>query len=163
VTAHIQDAIDVEFGVRTAFINCKVLIDNLVTRLVVLIICRNPTLSYTQRLEQKLALLEAALKEAKQQPNDKQGGHALSVESAGSGGESHGESSRSIEDQRVDADEGLPLNGSISLFQLPSSVRTLSFEKTQAEQEAAANRETLVNSAWQERVYERLWDTPVRS
>jgi hypothetical protein len=73
------------------------------------------------------------------------------------------ESSRSIEDSAVGADEGLPLNGSISLFQLPSSVRTLSFQKTEAEQEAAANRETLVNSAWQERVYERLWDTPVRS
>jgi hypothetical protein len=120
-------------------------------------------LSYTQRLEQKVAQLEVALKEAKQQPNDTQGDHAPSVESTESGGESNGESSRSIDVPRVRANEGLPLNGSISLFQLPSSVRTLSFEKTQAEHEAVANRETLVNNAWQERVYERLWETPVRS
>jgi hypothetical protein len=120
-------------------------------------------LSYTQRLEQKVAQLEAALKGAKQQPNNTQGDHAPSVESVDSGDESHAESSRSKEHPSVEADEGLPLNSSISLFQFPSSVRTLSFEKTRAEQEAAADRETLVNSAWQERVYERLWDTPVRS
>lgn len=119
-------------------------------------------MSYTQRLEQKVAHLEAALKDTKKTPDDAQARHATSVEDVHSGGESHSESSRSIEIPKVEANGSLPLNDSISLFQLPSSVRTLSFERTQAEQEAATSRETLVNSAWQERVYESLADTPVR-
>lgn len=52
----------------------------------------------------------------------------------------------------------LPLNDSISLFQAPSEIRSMSSSKTQIDPEMAAS---LVNSAWRERAYERLSDTPV--
>jgi hypothetical protein len=120
----------------------------------VLTLRRSPTLSYTQRLEQKVAQLEAALAEACPPASKPQPTHALGEESSNS---SYGTQSG----PRVAESEGLPLNGSISLFQLPGSIRTLSFERNQADQEVAAKKESLVNSAWRERAYERLADIPV--
>jgi len=63
----------------------------------------------------------------------------------------------------VDAIAPLPLDDSISLFKLPGSVRTLTIQKARADVEVAVDKETLVKSAWRERVFERLADTPVRA
>jgi hypothetical protein len=119
-------------------------IDHLLT------LCRSPTLLYTQRLEQKVAQLEAALSEAQRSPNVSQAY------------QSHSESSEAGESSTVDNDTRVTLNESISLFQLPGSIRTLALANHQAEQEIAAGKESLVNSAWRERAYERLADIPVR-
>jgi hypothetical protein len=58
-------------------------------------------------------------------------------------------------------DGRLPLDGSISLFPLPGGIRTLALEQRQVTEELAAGKESLVISAWRERAYERLADTPV--
>jgi hypothetical protein len=72
------------------------------------------------------------------------------------------ESSETGESSKIDKDARVSLNESISLFQLPGSIRTLALANHQAEQEIAAGKESLVNSAWRERAYERLADIPVR-
>jgi hypothetical protein len=181
VTLHIRSAIGASLGVKHVCTNCKEIVwtayvpilDNCLNILLSVYESissssecadhsRNPTLSYTQRLEQKVAHLEAALEGIRQNPIEARIGHAESVLSTESEYRPLSESSRAVDDARVDVDSNLPLNGSISLFQLPSSVRAITLERTQAEQDVAANRETLVNSAWRERVFERLADTPVR-
>jgi hypothetical protein len=55
----------------------------------------------------------------------------------------------------------LSLHDSISLFQTNDVVRKSPIEAGQAEQETAAKKESLMNSAWRERAYERLADIPV--
>ncbi|KAH3929956.1 hypothetical protein HBH44_148850 [Parastagonospora nodorum] len=113
----------------------------------------NPTLSYTQRLEQKVAQLEEALSQARRHSHG-------SIDPAL--GQSFSDYQPRSEHTVVpdDATATLPLDDSISLFKLPGSVRALTIQKSQADLEVAANKETLVNSAWRERVYERLADTP---
>jgi hypothetical protein len=114
-----------------------------------LTLCRSPTLLYTQRLEQKVAQLEAALSEAQTSPNVSQSYPSQS------------ESSEAGESSTIDNDTRVSLNESISLFQLPGSIRTLALANDQAEQELAAGKQSLVNNAWRERAYERLADIPV--
>jgi hypothetical protein len=117
---------------------------------------RSPTLSYTQRLEQKVAQLEAALAEARGTAIDSQDEHAPDVQS-------------SEANPRFPATENteslgtgsIAFNQSISLFQLPGGVRTLAVTREKVGQEIAATREMLVNNAWRERAFERLADTPV--
>jgi hypothetical protein len=111
--------------------------------------CRSPTLLYTQRLEKKVAELEAALSEATKPTNDS---HIHP---------SHSESSATGESSDLNKDARVSLNESISLFQLPGSIRTLALANDQADQ-IAAGKESLVNSAWRERAFERLADIPVR-
>ncbi|KAL5115807.1 hypothetical protein ACEQ8H_006302 [Pleosporales sp. CAS-2024a] len=92
---------------------------------------RNPTLSYTQRLEQKIERLEAALAEANGQKQ--QGQPRESPETVQEDGQN---------------EEKLPLNGSISLFQLPGAVRAMTLEKAQADRDMAANKENLEPFRW---------------
>jgi hypothetical protein len=119
-----------------------------------LILIRTPTLSYTQRLEQKVAQLEAALAEASSPPASKSQASALSEEISDSNYDATSE-------PRVEDEGALPLSNSISLFQLPGSIQAMTFSRDQADQEVAAKKESLVNSAWRERAYERLADIPV--
>jgi hypothetical protein len=74
---------------------------------------------------------------------------------------SQSESSEAGESSTIDNDTRVSLNESISLFQLPGSIRTLALANDQAEQELAAGKQSLVNNAWRERAYERLADIPV--
>jgi hypothetical protein len=69
--------------------------------------------------------------------------------------------SRAIENLRVEEDGRVSFHGSTSLFQLPGSIRAHTAEHTQPDQEMAAKKESLVNSAWRERAFEKLADTPV--
>lgn len=117
---------------------------------------RNPTLSYTQKLEQKVEQLEAALAEARKSSATPRADHVLPGETTDVQYGSLSHSPRN--NTRVEENGRLPLNDSISLFQTPSEIRSMSSNKTQIDPEMAAS---LVNSAWRERAYERLADTPV--
>jgi hypothetical protein len=122
----------------------------------------SPTLSYTQRLEQRVAQLEAALSEATKAVNSWRSNHAagdlvstephtsLLLSEASEAGASEARESRR-----------LSLRDSISLFQTNDIVRTPPVEAGQADQERAAEKESLMNSAWRERAYEKLADIPV--
>lgn len=119
---------------------------------------RSPTLSYTQRLEQRIAQLEATL--ARSRP---------SVVSCNSIGErratditSQSGPSRIVEDLRVEEDGRLSFHGPTSLFQLPGSIRQQAIDLIQVDQHIADSKESLVNNAWRERAFEKLADIPVR-
>lgn len=121
--------------------------------------CRNPTLSYTQRLEQKVAQLEDALAESEREVIEVRVKHAANNDSPLEPRGSHSEVSHA---GTTSSDEGrLPLDDSISLFPLPGGIRTFALEQRQVAEELAAGKESLVISAWRERAYERLADTPV--
>jgi hypothetical protein len=122
----------------------------------VLIIPRSPTLSYTQRLEHKVAQLEAALVEVRGTAINPQVEHVPEVQSSESNVRY-----TATENTEALGTGSIALNQSISLFQLPGNLRTLAVSQEKVDQEMAATRETLVNNAWRERAYERLADTPV--
>ena len=66
---------------------------------------------------------------------------------------------------RVEGSAGVSFSESTSLFQLPGSIRTRNKgqdQVDQADQEMAVEKQSLVNSAWRERAFEQLADTPVR-
>jgi hypothetical protein len=100
-----------------------------------------------------VAQLEAALAKTCRPTSESQTNLALDEESLNSNYDPRPES-------RVEEDGSLPLN-TISLFQLPGRIQALGFERNQADQEVAARKESLINSAWRERAYERLADIPV--
>lgn len=116
----------------------------------------SPTLSYTQRLEQRVAQLEAALSEATKAVNSWRSNHA-----AGDLVSTEPHTSLLSEASEARASRRLSLRDSISLFQTNDVVRTPPVEAGQADQERAAEKESLMNSAWRERAYEKLADIPV--
>lgn len=117
----------------------------------------SPTLSYTQKLEQRVAQLEAALSEATKGVNSWRLNHA-----AGDAVPSQARSSLPpSEIPETHENRTLSLHDSISLFQANSIVRTPPVEARQADQETALKKESLMNSAWRERAYEKLADIPV--
>ncbi|KAH8726071.1 fungal-specific transcription factor domain-containing protein [Phaeosphaeriaceae sp. PMI808] len=120
----------------------------------------SPTLSYTQRLEEKVKQLEAALSEIKGSPSDSQQNDVQGSQTQSPGSEMQNLSPKTDDDPRLEDDERLSLNESISLFQLPGSIRTLAAKESLIDPELAAKKESLVNSAWRERAYEQMADTP---
>jgi hypothetical protein len=120
---------------------------------------RSPTLSYTQRLEQKISQLETALAEARKLSNHSHVNDRSSMQSSVSDVQPH--LSTTNENSSLKENGSLSFNESISLFQSPSSIRTLAVAGNHADQEIASQKQSLVNSAWRERAYERLADTPV--
>ena len=122
---------------------------------------RSPTLSYTQRLEQRIEQLQAALLEA--QKGSVNPAVNETPEDAGLASDSQPSPSppRAVEALRIEADGRLSYHGSTSLFQLPDSTHLHAINKSHAAHETASDREILKNSAWRERAYERLADIPV--
>lgn len=117
----------------------------------------SPTLSYTQRLEQRVAQLEAALSEATNGVRSWRPNHA-----AGDLVSSELQSSL-LPSEALESHESrtISLPDSISLFQANGIARTPPVEAHQADQETALKKESLMNSAWRERAYEKLADIPV--
>lgn len=122
---------------------------------------RSPTLSYTQRLENRVAELEAALSKTgransvnavNDSPNSSASPRLTEYESAASP-----DASGSVRSSRMSFPD------STSLFELPGRMRQHVIVDDQPDPELAAKKERLVNSAWRERAFERLSDTPVRS
>jgi hypothetical protein len=127
----------------------------------VLILARSPTLSYTQRLENRIVELEATLTTSGRAVTDPPINNAPDDQTSTEEINARAGPSRAVEDLRVEEDGRLSFHGSTSLFQLPASVRAHVVEQAQADQEMAAKKESLVNSAWRERAFEKLADTPV--
>lgn len=164
MTPGTQYAIAADFVETHAFINCKkpharwiLHQDSLLRKYQSLTLNSSPTLSYTQRLEQRVAQLEAALSEATKGADSRRSNHA-----AGDLGSTDPQTSLLLsEASEAHEIRRLSLHDSISLFQTNDVVRKSPIEADQAEQETAAKKESLMNSAWRERAYERLADIPV--
>lgn len=70
---------------------------------------------------------------------------------------------QSIAALRIEDDGRLSFHGSTSLFQLPSSTHIKFDGSDHTADETPLAKESLVNSAWRERAYEKLADIPVQS
>lgn len=122
----------------------------------------SPSLSYTQRLEQRVAELEAALAGLKAASSDSPFDHASEIPSRTSDVLPHTGLARATESLRVEGDAGVSFPESTSLFRLPGSIWTRHIGQDQADQEMDVKKQGLINNAWRERVFEKLADTPVR-
>lgn len=142
----------------------------------VLIIFSNPTLSYTQRLENRIKELEEQVAASSKSPIST---HPSSSHSSPPSFNSHdaGPSSRpgQPEDQAVhrrfrglklDDRGGITYHGATSFFHLPSdrntrNVNTGGNKFLPLTEVDVHRRERLVNHAWQQRALENLSDIPV--
>lgn len=133
-----------------------------------LTVCRNPTLSYTARLEQRIKELEAQLEDGAP------GGSGQASSSRNNAKESSPEApqldSPDIErfaGLKIDPKGGITYHGMTSFFNLPVGLHTISdepvlFPPGQCAVSDAQRRETLVANAWRQRALEDLTEIPVR-
>lgn len=138
---------------------------------------RNPTLSYTQRLEERIKDLEDQLSKAAQQqqsqpptssstPQNASGAQSLSS-SVGSypGGPDAGEGlTGTFRGLKVDERGVLTYHGATSFFHLPSEYAGQDSDMqnlTHPDDPLHGRRERLVNNAWQQRALEDLSEIPV--
>lgn len=122
----------------------------------------SPSLSYTQQLEQRIVELEAALEGSNITLSGPPLEHVLNISSSRSDVVSHPGPARAAESMMVEGDGRVSYPESTSLFQLPGSIRTRHIDQDAADEEMAVKKQSLVNSAWRERAFEKLADTPVR-
>lgn len=120
----------------------------------------SPTLSYTHRLEQRVRQLEAALAEAKTSRSNGNENVDLGVNRQVSDEQPSSHLSGTPEGSRRVGTDMAPLHESISLFQLPGNVSVHPVVGKQTEQEFEARKGVLTSTAWRERAFERLTDTP---
>jgi hypothetical protein len=138
---------------------------------------RNPTLSYTTRLEQRVRFLEALLESqgnsstlAKTQAFD-HGGTSLASSSQTAEGSSSSmgnyrksdSSDRSFRGLAVDDKGNITYHGTTSLFQLPHDcLRSYGGNDADAVAQDGQRRERLVANAWRQRALEDLSNIPVK-
>lgn len=125
-----------------------------------LIESRSPTLSYTQRLEQRVEQLQAALSKAQKADENPATNEQLESADLACEGQPSPSPPRAVEALRIEADGRLSYQGSTSLFQLPDSTHQV-VRTSQSGDGTASDRENLQINAWRERAYERLADIPV--
>lgn len=134
---------------------------------------RNPTLSYTQRLEERIKELEDQLSKAQSQASSPAHSQHLGVESQppsqdGSvvGHESGEALSGTFKGLKLDERGVLTYHGATSFFHLPSEYdghESGAPNSSQSDNPLSGRRERLVNNAWQQRALEDLSAIPVSS
>uniref|UniRef100_A0A0L0NAC4 Nitrogen assimilation transcription factor nit-4 n=1 Tax=Tolypocladium ophioglossoides (strain CBS 100239) TaxID=1163406 RepID=A0A0L0NAC4_TOLOC len=128
----------------------------------------NPTLSYTQRLEERIKELEDQLANAAKSPTSAPASSHSSPPAANAhDGPSQarpnaGEQSisRSFRGLKVDDKGGITYHGTTSFFNLPSDRLPAGSEYLAPTDTDLHRRERLVNNAWQQRALENLSDIP---
>lgn len=148
--------------------------------LIKLVWVRNPTLTYTSRLENRIQELEAELAIARSQrastsadlpfwtsspPSIGVSEHstAHSIIYSAAGGDSSVGAGESFKGVKVDNQGGITYHGTTSFFQLPNeSARGSREYPSSLSNQAVQRRERLVANAWQQRVLENYSDIPVR-
>ena len=130
---------------------------------------RNPTLSYTQRLEERIKELEDQLASVAKSPASA----AASSHSSPPVGTAHdaSASARGLDEQgvtrgfrglKIDDRGGITYHGTTSFFNLPSDRLPVGSDYMATNDSNIQRRERLVNNAWHQRALENLSDIPVR-
>ncbi|CAM1504757.1 Fc.00g023480.m01.CDS01 [Cosmosporella sp. VM-42] len=125
----------------------------------------NPTLSYTQRLEERIKELEDQLAAVKSPPSVVGSSHSSPSVFNGSGqdhgryGDEHG-MTRSFMGLKIDDKGGITYHGATSLFHLPSDRDATQNDFLSSVDTDAHRRERLVTNAWHQRAMENLSDIP---
>lgn len=133
---------------------------------------RNPTLSYTQRLEERIKDLEEQVSKAQAQAHAppqpqrglSEGALSSSHESSIVGHESEGLAG-TFKGLKLDEKGVITYHGATSFFHLPSEYGRQSNDApspSNPEDPLYGKRERLVNNAWQQRALEDLSEIPVR-
>lgn len=135
---------------------------------------RNPTLSYTQRLEERIKDLEEQVSKAQAQAQAhappppqrglSEGTLSSSHESSIVGHESEGLAG-TFKGLKLDEKGVITYHGATSFFHLPSEYGRQSSDApspSNSEDPLYGKRERLVNNAWQQRALEDLSEIPVR-
>jgi hypothetical protein len=115
-------------------------------------------LSYTQRLEKRVAELESLLATSQPEASTSTITQAVSPQQSTIATTTFTPESA---DAAKNKDDHVAFHGSTSLFQLPGSVRARVTDKDAEQQEDGSKRESLLNNAWRERAFEKLATTPV--
>ena len=126
---------------------------------------RNPTLTFTSRLENRIQELEAELAIARGQrtPRATEHSSAHSIRHSAAGGDSSLGGGESFKGVKVDNQGGITYHGTTSFFQLPNERARGSREyPSSLSNQAVQRRERLVANAWHQRVLENYSDIPVR-
>ncbi|PNY24320.1 Nitrogen assimilation transcription factor nit-4 [Tolypocladium capitatum] len=128
----------------------------------------NPTLSYTQRLEERIKELEDQLANAAKSPTSAPASsHSSPAAASAHDGPSQGRPnadeqgiSRSFRGLKVDGSGGITYHGTTSFFNLPSDRLPAGSEYLAPTDTDVQRRERLVQNAWQQRALENLSDIP---
>jgi hypothetical protein len=129
---------------------------------------RNPTLSYTQRLEERIKELEDQI--AAKTPSS----HPTSAHSsplmlspndlpapARSTPDDKAVSNRGFRGFKIDDNGAITYHGATSFFQLPGETAMAGEDQSTATDTNVRRRERLVHNAWQQRALENLSEIPV--
>ncbi|KUJ11035.1 C6 transcription factor [Mollisia scopiformis] len=127
----------------------------------------SPTLSYTERLENKVKDLEARLSQF-QQLDSKQNGTKDSLSSLhpwSPDEKSSSDRAETFKGLKVDDKGAITYHGTTSFFQLPTSTDNGPFDSASSDKsdltaESIGRRERLVRNAWEQRALETLAETP---
>ncbi|KAF4461830.1 nitrogen assimilation transcription factor nit-4 [Fusarium albosuccineum] len=119
----------------------------------------NPTLSYTQRLEERIKELEDQLAAVKSPPSVAASNHSSPGVFNGHGDELG--MTRSFMGLKIDDKGGITYHGPTSLFNLPSDPHRHKPDSISSVDSDAHRRERLVTNAWHQRAMENLSDIPV--
>ncbi|KAM0253522.1 hypothetical protein ACHAP5_000553 [Fusarium lateritium] len=123
----------------------------------------NPTLSYTQRLEERIKELEDQLAAIKSPPSVAASNHSSPGVWNGHDLNRHFDEhamSRSFMGLKIDDKGGITYHGPTSLFNLPSDPHKHKPDSISSIDSDAHRRERLVNNAWHQRAMENLSDIP---
>lgn len=134
--------------------------------------CRNPTLSYTQRLEERIKELEDQLSRSQSQALSQTPQHASGrpVSTSFDGSQHSHEPGEGLtgtfRELKLDERGVLTYHGATSFFHLPSEYAGQEIDAPSSplsEDPVNGRRERLVNNAWQQRALEDLSEIPVNS
>ncbi|KAF5571620.1 nitrogen assimilation transcription factor nit-4 [Fusarium phyllophilum] len=123
----------------------------------------NPTLSYTQRLEERIKELEDQLAAIKSPPSVAASNHSSPGVWNGHELNRHPDEhamTRSFMGLKIDDKGGITYHGPTSLFNLPSDPHKHKPDSISSIDSDAHRRERLVNNAWHQRAMENLSDIP---
>ncbi|KAI8691646.1 hypothetical protein NCS56_00157700 [Fusarium sp. Ph1] len=122
----------------------------------------NPTLSYTQRLEERIKELEDQLAAVKSPPSVAASNHSSPGMFNGHDSSRYGDEhmTRSFMGLKIDDKGGITYHGATSLFNLPSDPHKHKADSLSSIDSDAHRRERLVNNAWHQRAMENLSDIP---
>ncbi|KAM5355282.1 hypothetical protein ACJ41O_001928 [Fusarium nematophilum] len=126
----------------------------------------NPTLSYTQRLEERIKELEDQLAAVKSPPSIAASNHSSPGMFNGHDPSRYGDElgmTRSFMGLKIDDKGGITYHGPTSLFHLPSDREKHKPDSISSVDSDAHRRERLVSNAWHQRAMENLSDIPVGS
>lgn len=169
MAANSPSASGAQRAMMNAFINCQSIPEQFWLCVSGADRCRNPTLSYTQRLEERIKDLEEQLASVAKSSTPVAGSSHSSPSIFGAqDSQAQGRQqtddhmTRSFRGLKIDDNGGITYHGATSFFHLPNDRTNANVDVSSSGELDIQRRERLVSNAWQQRALENLSDIPVR-